>query len=139
MDTETLLRNRPLDVWMHEQDVRRAVGRPGNLDGPAGIHSADYLAESLGFVLVKRAQAPAGSSACSRSSTTRPTRSRSTRTVAVNGSRSRPVEPTTRIAMNRATFIELAGGRRPVDDSAIRIDGDPDLGRRIVDGLAVTP
>ena len=26
---ETLLTNRPLDVWMHEQDIRRAVGRPG--------------------------------------------------------------------------------------------------------------
>ena len=45
---ETLLRNRPLDVWMHEQDVRRAVGRPGGLDAPAAEHVADYLAESLG-------------------------------------------------------------------------------------------
>ena len=36
---ETLLRNRPLDVWMHEQDVRRAVGRPGGLDtAPARAH-----------------------------------------------------------------------------------------------------
>ena len=32
----TLLRNRPLDVWMHEQDVRRAVGRPGGMDTRAG-------------------------------------------------------------------------------------------------------
>ena len=27
METRLLLRNRPLDVWMHEQDVRRAIGR----------------------------------------------------------------------------------------------------------------
>ena len=33
---KTLLRNRPLDVWMHEQDVRRAVGRPGGLDAARG-------------------------------------------------------------------------------------------------------
>ena len=54
----TLLRNRPLDVWMHEQDVRRAVGRPGNLDSPAARHSAEYLSESLGFVLAKKVRAP---------------------------------------------------------------------------------
>ena len=35
----TLLRNRPLDIWMHEQDVRRAVGRPGGMDtAPAQAH-----------------------------------------------------------------------------------------------------
>ena len=42
-DWNRLLRNRPLDVWMHEQDVRRAVGRPGGLDSPAARHTADYL------------------------------------------------------------------------------------------------
>ena len=35
-DWRTLLRNRPLDVWMHEQDVRRAVDRPGGMDSVAG-------------------------------------------------------------------------------------------------------
>ena len=63
LDHRALLRNRPLDVWMHEQDVRRAVDRPGNLDGPAAVHTADYLAESLGFVLGKRVGAPAGTTA----------------------------------------------------------------------------
>ena len=58
----TLLRNRPLDVWMHEQDVRRAVGRPGGLDTAAARHTADYLAESLGYVLGKKVGAPAGTS-----------------------------------------------------------------------------
>ena len=48
-DWNTLLRNRPLDVWMHEQDVRRAVGMPGGMDSPAAKHTADYLAESLGL------------------------------------------------------------------------------------------
>ena len=59
-DWQTLLRNRPLDVWMHEQDVRRAVDRPGGLDSPAAEHVVDYLSESLGYVLAKRAGAPAG-------------------------------------------------------------------------------
>ena len=58
----TLLRNRPLDIWMHEQDVRRAVGRPGGLDTAAAKHTAEYLAESLGFVLGKKVGAPPGTS-----------------------------------------------------------------------------
>ncbi|WP_298520860.1 maleylpyruvate isomerase family mycothiol-dependent enzyme, partial [uncultured Nocardioides sp.] len=60
--TRTLLRNRPLDVWMHEQDVRRAVGRPGNMDSPPAKHTAEYLAEGLGYVLAKKVGAPVGTS-----------------------------------------------------------------------------
>src|SRR6476661_6539580 len=57
----TLLSNRPLDVWMHEQDIRRAVGRPGGLDGPAARHTLGVFARELGYVVAKRAAAPAGS------------------------------------------------------------------------------
>ena len=42
--TSTLLGNRPVDVWMHEQDIRRAVDRPGGYDSPA----ADARARALG-------------------------------------------------------------------------------------------
>ena len=59
----TLLRNRPLDIWMHEQDVRRAVGRPGGMDTAPAKHTAEYLAETLGFVLGKKVGAPAGDDA----------------------------------------------------------------------------
>ena len=38
-----LLRNRPFDVWLHDQDVRRAVGRPGGYDSPAAAHTLDVL------------------------------------------------------------------------------------------------
>src|SRR5680860_736716 len=100
-DWETMLRNRPLDVWMHEQDIRRAVGRPGNLDGPAGVHSADYLAESLGFVLAKRAGAPTGATAVLEIDGHAPY------ACTVNDQRrgerlpEPPSEPTTRLAMSR--------------------------------------
>ena len=57
---ETLLRNRPLDIWMHEQDVRRAVGRPGDLDTAPAQHTVDYQLEGMGMVLARRAAAPPG-------------------------------------------------------------------------------
>src|SRR5690348_16457899 len=37
-NTQTLLSNRPLDVWMHSQDIRRAIGRPGGYDGAPAKH-----------------------------------------------------------------------------------------------------
>src|SRR5690606_20316142 len=57
---DTLLRNRAIDAWMHEQDVRRAVQRPGNL-GSRGAHVAvQSFRSALPFVVGKRAAAPAG-------------------------------------------------------------------------------
>ncbi|NUR08456.1 MAG: maleylpyruvate isomerase family mycothiol-dependent enzyme, partial [Nocardioidaceae bacterium] len=57
---ETLLSNRPLDVWMHEQDVRRAVGRPGGLDSPAAAHVVGVFTRGLGYVVGKRVAPGAG-------------------------------------------------------------------------------
>lgn len=137
--TERLLRNRPLDVWMHEQDVRRAIGRPGNLDGPAAVHTADYLAESLGFVLVKRAGADPGTTAVLEIAGHAPY------SVEVDeDGRGQlldvaPNDPTVRLTMSRETFILLAGGRRPAEPGAVELSGDTDLAGRVVAGLAVTP
>lgn len=137
--TRTLLRNRPLDLWMHEQDVRRAVGRPGNLDGPAAIHTADYLAESLGFVLAKRAGAAPGSTAVLSITGHAPY----SFTVNDRGRGQRldvpPSDPTVRLAMDRDTFVRLAGGRRPAEPGTVELAGDPELGQRVIAGLAVTP
>ena len=137
-DWRLLLRNRPLDVWMHEQDVRRAVGRPGNLDSPAARHTVDYLAQSLGFVLAKRVGAAAGTSAVLEVEGHEP--------VAFEvdeGRRGRPLappaDPTVRLRTDREIFTLLAGGRRSPEPGAITIEGDQELGRQIVEMLAVTP
>jgi uncharacterized protein (TIGR03083 family) len=62
-DWRTLLRNRPLDVWMHEQDIRRATDRPGNMDSPGAQHAADHLSLGFGYVVGKRVAPPAGTTA----------------------------------------------------------------------------
>jgi len=138
-DWRRLLRNRPLDVWMHEQDIRRAVGLPGDLDTPAAQHTADYLAESLGVVLAKRAGAPTGTTAVLEVTGSEP----AAYVVDDRGRGERlpepPAEPTVRLRMDRATFIVLAGGRRTPPEDAIGIEGDRSLGRRLLDQLAITP
>lgn len=138
-DWNTLLRNRPLDVWMHEQDVRRAVGMPGGMDSPAAQHTADYLAESLGMVLAKRVGAPAGTTVVLELEGSEPV------AFAVNESRRGeqlariPDDPSVRLTMDRESFILLAGGRRAPEPGAIRMEGDEQLGTQVIDTLAVTP
>ncbi len=137
--TRTLLRNRPLDIWMHEQDARRAVGRPGNLDSPPAVHAVDYLSESFGLVLAKRAGAPAGTTAV----------------LSVSGHRDRafevgddgrgrpltspPESPTLSLATDRESFVCLAGGRRTPPPGAVVVEGDQELGARVLASMAVTP
>lgn len=134
----TLLRNRPLDVWMHEQDVRRAVGRPGGMDSPAARHTADYLAESLGYVLVKRVGAPPETLVVLEVEGSEP----AAWTVTPTGRGERVIDPqhppTATLRMDRESFICLAGGRRAAP-GRVEIDGDAELGQRVVDALATTP
>lgn len=137
-DWETLLRNRPLDVWMHEQDVRRAIDRPGGMDGEPARHTAEYLAESLGFVLAKKAGAAPGTTAVLEMAGSEPF----VFTVNDAGRGERlpvaPPSPDVTLRMDRESFVRLAGGRRAEPDRVV-VEGDAQLGRRIIDSLAVTP
>jgi uncharacterized protein (TIGR03083 family) len=135
----TLLRNRPLDIWMHEQDVRRAVGRPGGMDTAPARHSAEYLAESLGFVLGKKVGAASGTSLVLDMAGSAPF------AFVVNdagrGERlpSPPPEPTVTLRMDRESFIRLAGGRCAAEPGAVAVEGDQDLGARVLAAMATTP
>lgn len=138
--TRTLLRNRPLDVWMHEQDVRRAVGRPGGLDSPAAAHVVDYLTESLGYVLAKRLKEAPGTSVALHVEGHEPV------TVSVRDDGRGAVAPgasrdaTATLVVDRETFVLAAGGRRPVAlDAARTVEGDEELAGRLLVGMGVTP
>ncbi|MGA8255569.1 MAG: maleylpyruvate isomerase family mycothiol-dependent enzyme [Nocardioides sp.] len=136
---ELLLRNRPLDVWMHEQDVRRAVDLPGGMDSPAAKHTAEYLMESFGFILGKKVGAAPGTTAVLTVAGSEPI------AFAINdagrGERLTEVvgEPTLGLSMDRETFILLAGGRRPPAAGAVTISGDQSLGQQVLDSMATTP
>ena len=134
----TLLRNRPLDVWMHEQDVRRAVGRPGHLNTEPARHTAEYLAEALGYVLAKKVGARPGMSLVLEMAGSEPFAF----VVDENG-RGRPVpppaRPTTTLRMDRESFIRLAGGRCQPEPGRVTLSGDEALGRQLLANLATTP
>jgi uncharacterized protein (TIGR03083 family) len=131
------MRYRAFDVWMHEQDVRRATRRPGNLDAPAADCAARILGGSLLYVVGKRVAAEPGR-AVSFETPVRNWR------VEVGddrraGFRDDGGEPAVRLRMEWETFIRLLGGRVSGPEADVRIVGDESLGRRVLENMAVTP
>lgn len=53
---------RVLDCWVHEQDMRRAIGVHGHLSGPAAELTIDRLIRTVPIVVGKRAATPDGQS-----------------------------------------------------------------------------
>ena len=136
--TDTLLGNRPLDVWMHEQDIRRAIGSPGGFDSPAATFTIRRFASGLPVVLGKRVAPTAGTSVAIDIPEA------GVRTAAIVGDDGRAT-PTDRadvdatITLSPEAYVILAGGRRPVDSVEVQIDGDEALARQVLAVLAVTP
>jgi uncharacterized protein (TIGR03083 family) len=140
-DWATLLSNRVLDQWMHQQDIRRAVDKPGGLAGPGGAHALAVFSRSIPYVVGKRVAPPPGTTVVLDVSGEHP----ATLSAAVgqDGRAARldeaPADPTVRINMDFETFIVLSGGRRTPDQVAAPVTGDTELGNAILANLAVTP
>ncbi len=131
---------RVFDCWMHEQDVRAAVGRPGDEDGPVAEQSLAEVVGSLGYVVGKRVGVPDGSSVTIH--LTGPIHR--DLHVLVDG-RARVVESldgpaTASVSLSSTLFTRLAGGRvdPEVELARVELGGDPDLARRLATHLAFT-
>ncbi|MDJ1131576.1 maleylpyruvate isomerase family mycothiol-dependent enzyme [Streptomyces iconiensis] len=140
---ERQLMLRAFDVWVHEQDVRRALGKPGNLDS-AGAHVArDVLSSGLPKVVAKKAGAPPNSAVVfdigGPVEFMRTVRVDKDGRGTVDGSPS--LGPTAALALDWETYSRLACGRVRADAVADRIktEGDTDLAAAILDAFAVTP
>jgi uncharacterized protein (TIGR03083 family) len=128
---------RIFDCWVHEQDMRRAVGRPGHLDGPVAEHSVGRIATALPFVVGKKAQAPNGVTVVF--AVTGP--AGRTLPIGVEGGRARvldtpPARPTVRLTMDVETLNCLGCGRwdpnNVLSAGKVQIAGDQGLGETIV-------
>ena len=136
------MRIRVFDCWMHEQDIRAALGRApgdGQLSGADARQSLDEMAASMSFVVGKKGQAPDGSRVLLK--LTGPL-SREIR-VAVDGRAALVedfggAEPTTVVTLDGLQFTRLAGGRGLVDyrSAEVEYSGDAAVGACIVENLA---
>jgi uncharacterized protein (TIGR03083 family) len=138
----TMLPFRIFDCWVHGQDMRRALGRPGDLDTPAAEFAYGMMTGALGFIVGKKAGAPDGAvvvfaldGPLARELT-----------VAVTGGRARRVDEapvgtsaTVTVRTDTETFARLLNGRLdPLDQLAagtVVLDGDEGLGRRVLDEI----
>ncbi|MGN6575595.1 MAG: maleylpyruvate isomerase family mycothiol-dependent enzyme [Nocardioides sp.] len=140
-DWETLLSNRVVDVWMHEQDIRRAVGRPGGMDTAGAEHTVSVFARAFGYVVGKRVAPPAGTTVVLDVTGLRPVHlavqvGDDGRAAVLTG----PVEQAdVAMAMDLETYVVLAGGRRSPDAVAVDVTGDGELAAQVLAALAVTP
>jgi uncharacterized protein (TIGR03083 family) len=135
-----LLRVRVLEVWVHEQDVRRAVGRPGNLDSPAAAITGELFVAALPRVVARSAGAPRGSVV--RLTTTGEVAMDLAVAVdrAGRGALTSPDRPSlTHLTMSWESFTRLCAGRGSHSDHEVRAAGDRELAERILANLALTP
>ncbi|QWC86207.1 maleylpyruvate isomerase N-terminal domain-containing protein [Nocardioidaceae bacterium] len=139
-DWNTLLSNRVVDVWMHEQDVRRAVGRPGGFEGAASAHVVRSFLGALPFVLGKRVGLGSDQSVLLTLTDADMSLAYAMRPEGRVGlTDDLPDEPTVGLAMSTETFTVLAGGRQEPGVREIAVTGDRDLADRVLPALAVTP
>ncbi|MEU1276858.1 maleylpyruvate isomerase family mycothiol-dependent enzyme [Streptomyces sp. NPDC005805] len=140
---ELAYRMRAFDTWVHEQDLRWALGTPGHLDAPGALIARDVLIEALPKVVAKDAGAPANSAVVFDVSGPveflRTVRVDADGRGSVDGSPS--LGPLVTIATDWETFYRLACGRvrPPAVADRVKIDGDAELGEAILGVLAVTP
>lgn len=131
------LRNRVVDLWSHEQDIRRATGLLGGLDAPGAHVTTASFAAALPYVLGRKVKAPAGTAV--RWIVTGPVPLDTTIGVGDDG-RARPTdaEPHATVRMDTAAFTMLGGGRRTPDGVEVEIEGDRELAERVLRAMAVT-
>lgn len=137
---ELMLRLRGLDMWAHEQDIRRAVGRPGNLASPGAAVAGEFMVGTLPRIVAKSAKAPAGSTV----------RLTTTGEVAVDvavavdrdgrGTLVAPGRPAlAHLTLGWEAYTRLSCGRGARADYEVRIAGDRPLAERVLANLVLTP
>jgi uncharacterized protein (TIGR03083 family) len=144
-DYRRFMQIRVFDCWVHEQDIRYSIGRPGHDDGPVADQSVDEVVRAIGYIIGKKAGA--GPEASVSITLTGPVGRQIE--VAMVAGRARVVahidgSPAATLSLSSTAFTRLACGR--IDAPALRagafggvlLGGDTAFGERIVDSLPFT-
>jgi uncharacterized protein (TIGR03083 family) len=135
------METRVIDSWAHEQDVRRALGRPGGRNGPGEATSLERCFGAMPFVVGKRVAPPDGTTV--RFDVGGELGAQEV--VGMDGGRASIVtstsseSPTVALAMDQDTFWRLGFGRVGSDEAlasgSVTLDGDVELGHRVLDAM----
>jgi uncharacterized protein (TIGR03083 family) len=141
----TVLLLRTFDVWTHEQDIRSALQRPGDLDSPAAAVCVNAVMDQLpkliakgvalapGYPVIIDVTGPLAARVCVRVETDKQGRLRG---HAVSQG---PLDtPATTISLSTEAFTRRSAGRRSVADTAYHVSGDATIARRVLEALVLT-
>jgi uncharacterized protein (TIGR03083 family) len=136
------METRVLDSWAHEQDIRRALARPGGRNGAGEATTLDRCARAMPFVVGKRVAPPDGTSVLFVVVGVMGKKVG----IQVDGGRASPVplrateEPTVTLTMDQEAFWRLGFGRvepaRVLATGEVQIEGDMALGHRVLESMA---
>src|ERR1035437_935779 len=141
----TVMLLRTFDVWTHEQDIRTALERPGDLASPAAALCVSSVMDQLPKLIAKGAALEPGHPVVIE--VTGSVSARLTvqveldeqgrpRGQAVSGW---PLDvPATTVSLSTEAFMRRSAGRRSVSDTAYRVIGEEELARRVLEVLVVT-
>jgi uncharacterized protein (TIGR03083 family) len=160
----TVMLLRTFDVWAHEQDIRSALGRAGNLDSPAAAVFVNSVMLRLPKLIARDAglepghqvfidvTGPVVARQGVRVEMDEQGRHRGHAILAGDANYAdgwdlsagrgqacdrRPARPTT-ISLSTEAFTRRAAGRRSVSDTAYSVVGDEAIARRVLEALVVT-
>ena len=147
----TVLLYRIFDVWTHEQDIRVALGRPGDLDSRSARVCVDSVLTLLPKVVAKGAGLDPGHPVVLE--VTGPVTAREGVLVELDDqgrARGRAISgpertgqalahPATTISLSTEALMRRAAGRRPVSETEYHVEGDDAVARRVLEALVLTP
>ena len=144
-----LLAIRVFDIWMHEQDIREALHRPGGLDSGAAAHAVAQLFAALPRIVAKTAAIEPGNAVVL--DLTGPTTGRAGARAEEHDGRAtgiplftgesdeHPDVVTTSLTMSTQVATRLAGGRRRPEDLHVVVHGDESIAQRVLAAMVITP
>ncbi|MET7450541.1 maleylpyruvate isomerase family mycothiol-dependent enzyme [Streptomyces sp. NPDC005574] len=139
---EESMRTHAFNVWVHEQDLRTALGSPGNLDSPGAHVTRDVLLARLPRLIAEDAGAPRSSAVII--DVHGPVEFLRTVRVDIQGrgtlETAPALGPAAVFTLPWETYVRLACGRTTPEavSDRLKADGDPMLVKAILDNFTVT-
>jgi uncharacterized protein (TIGR03083 family) len=135
------MRVRVFDSWVHEQDVRLALDRPGGSGNAASSVALDRVQGAMPFVVGKRAGCADGTAV--RFEVDGPGADARAFTIAVEGGRARPVgdeiTPAVTLSLSSIDFVRLGCGRASAaavaEAGGVGMQGDGRVGSSVLGAM----
>ena len=131
---------REFDCWIHGQDIRRAVDRPGERGGAGEKIALERVTMGMAYVVGRKVAPPHGTTVVFDLGGS----PAHTVTLHMNGKRAEgrddaPTSPTVRIVMAPEHFVRLGCGREDPEaalgSGELAFEGDQELGTRVVQAM----